>query len=76
MTRKALALVRSLRPEQWLKNGFVLATMVFSGLLDVPGVWLRVSVAVLAFCAASSAVYLVNDVIDRRSDRRHPDKRH
>ncbi|HSN53482.1 MAG TPA: decaprenyl-phosphate phosphoribosyltransferase [Candidatus Sulfomarinibacteraceae bacterium] len=76
MTRKVLALVRSLRPEQWLKNGFVLAPMVFSGLLDVPAVWLRVSVAVLAFCAASSAVYLVNDVIDRRSDRRHPDKRH
>jgi 4-hydroxybenzoate polyprenyltransferase len=76
VTRKALALVRSLRPEQWLKNGFVLAPMVFSGLLDVPAVWLRVSVAVLAFCAASSAVYLVNDVIDRRSDRRHPDKRH
>ena len=76
VTRKALALVRSLRPEQWLKNGFVLAPMVFSGLLDVPSVWLRASVAVVAFCAASSAVYLVNDVIDRRSDRRHPDKRH
>ncbi|HSL18038.1 MAG TPA: decaprenyl-phosphate phosphoribosyltransferase [Methylomirabilota bacterium] len=76
MTRKALALVRSLRPEQWLKNGFVLAPMVFSGLLDQPGVWLRASVAVAAFCAASSAVYLVNDVIDRRSDRRHPAKRH
>jgi 4-hydroxybenzoate polyprenyltransferase len=76
VARKALALIRSLRPEQWLKNGFVLAPMVFSGLLDQPGVWLRALVAVAAFCAGSSAVYLVNDVIDRRADRSHPEKRH
>jgi 4-hydroxybenzoate polyprenyltransferase len=76
VTRKTLALVRSMRPEQWLKNGFVLAPMVFSGLLHDPDVWLRSVIAVAAFCAGSSAVYLVNDVIDRRSDRSHPEKRH
>jgi 4-hydroxybenzoate polyprenyltransferase len=74
MTRTTIALIRSLRPEQWLKNGFVLAPMVFSGLLDDPNAWGRGLLAVAAFCAASSAVYLVNDVLDREADRRHPSK--
>jgi 4-hydroxybenzoate polyprenyltransferase len=74
VTQKATALVRSLRPDQWLKNGFVLAPMVFSGLLDDPIIWGRSLLAVAAFCAASSAVYLVNDVLDREADRRHPSK--
>ncbi len=64
-----------MRPEQWLKNGFVLAPIVFSGLVGDPDAWLRTILAVLAFCAASSAVYLVNDVIDREADRAHPIKR-
>jgi 4-hydroxybenzoate polyprenyltransferase len=75
VTRKTIALIRSLRPEQWLKNGFVLAPLVFSGMLDDTSVWLSSVIAVAAFCAASSAVYLVNDVIDREADRRHPSKR-
>jgi 4-hydroxybenzoate polyprenyltransferase len=76
VTRSFLTLVRSLRPEQWLKNGFVLAPLVFSGLLDDPTAWARCLAAVAAFCAASSAVYLINDVMDREADRRHPSKRH
>ncbi len=63
-----------MRPEQWLKNGFVLAPIVFSGLVGDPDAWLRTMLAVAAFCAASSAVYLVNDVIDREADRSHPIK--
>jgi 4-hydroxybenzoate polyprenyltransferase len=63
-----------MRPEQWLKNGFVLAPLVFSGLLDDPNAWGRSLLAVAAFCCASSAVYLVNDVLDREADRRHPTK--
>lgn len=69
------ALLRSLRPEQWLKNGFVLAPIVFSGLIGDPDAWLRSALAVAAFCAASSATYLVNDVVDRKADRLHPAKR-
>jgi len=64
-----------MRPEQWLKNGFVLAPIVFSGLVGDPDAWLRTVLAVAAFCAASSAVYLVNDVIDREADRSHPIKK-
>jgi 4-hydroxybenzoate polyprenyltransferase len=69
------SIIRSVRPEQWLKNGFVLAPIVFSGLIGDPGAWLRSLLAVAAFCAASSATYLVNDVIDREADRAHPVKR-
>ena len=76
MTRTTLALIRSLRPEQWLKNGFVLAPLVFSGLLDDRSAWIDGVLALVAFCAASSAVYLVNDVVDREADRKHPAKRH
>jgi 4-hydroxybenzoate polyprenyltransferase len=68
-------IIRSLRPEQWLKNGFVLAPIVFSGLIHDPNAWFRNLLAVAAFCGASSAVYLVNDVFDREADRQHPIKK-
>jgi len=74
VTNKLFAIIRSMRPEQWLKNGFVLAPIVFSGLVHDPVAWARSVAAVVAFCAASSAVYLVNDVIDREADRAHPEK--
>lgn len=64
-----------MRPVQWLKNGFVLAPIVFSGLVGDPEAWGRCVLAVVAFCAASSATYLVNDILDREADRQHPDKR-
>jgi 4-hydroxybenzoate polyprenyltransferase len=70
------ALVRSLRPHQWVKNGFVLAPLVFGRELTDPTALTRVGLTVAAFCAASSAVYLVNDIRDREEDRRHPSKRH
>jgi 4-hydroxybenzoate polyprenyltransferase len=70
-----LALLRSLRPAQWVKNGFVLAPLVFAHRLDRLDLSARAALAFLAFCAASSAVYLLNDLRDRESDRRHPVKR-
>ena len=75
MTRTLKALIRSLRPAQWLKNGFVLAPIVFSGRAVDGDAWLRSLLAVAAFCAASSATYLLNDVLDREADRQHPSKR-
>ncbi len=68
------ALLRSLRPEQWLKNGFVLAPLVFSGSLTDLGAIVGSLMAVAAFCAVASATYLVNDVVDREADRGHPTK--
>ncbi len=66
------ALVRSLRPHQWVKNGFVLAPVVFGRELTSPTALGQAGITFAAFCAASSAVYLVNDVRDREEDRRHP----
>ena len=70
-----MPLLRSLRPEQWLKNGFVLAPLVFSGSLTDQDAVIRSLLAVAAFCAVASATYLVNDVLDREADRGHPVKR-
>jgi len=75
VTRGFLALICSLRPEQWLKNGFVLAPLVFSGLIGEPDAWLRAVGAAAVFCAAASATYLINDLRDRDADRGHPVKR-
>ena len=75
MANTFVGLVRSLRPVQWLKNGFVLAPIVFSGLIHDPEAWGHCLAAVIAFCLASSATYLVNDVLDRKADRNHPGKR-
>jgi 4-hydroxybenzoate polyprenyltransferase len=68
-------LVQSLRPAQWAKNLFVLAPLVFADLLLVERLAVRAFLAVVAFCCAASAVYLVNDLRDREEDRRHPLKR-
>lgn len=64
-----------LRPAQWLKNGFVLLPIFFSGKLLDTTVWLDVIPTVIAFCLISSAVYCLNDIIDIESDRKHPRKR-
>ena len=68
-------LLVALRPRQWVKNLFVLAGVVFAGKVAEPRAVLQALIALLAFCAASSAAYLVNDVRDAASDRLHPLKR-
>jgi len=70
------ALLRTMRPHQWVKNLFVLAPAVFAHRLLDGTSTLPVLGAFAAFCAASSAVYLINDVADREVDRQHPLKRH
>jgi len=69
-------LLISLRPEQWTKNLVVFAGLLFGRqLFDPTGSALALAVAAFGiFCALSGAVYLVNDVADRESDRRHPVK--
>ena len=66
---------RLIRPHQWVKNGFVLAPLIFAGkLFDLPSV-IQAFSAFSAFCLLSSGVYAVNDVFDREKDRNHPTKR-
>ena len=67
-------LLISLRPEQWTKNLFVFAALIFAQRLDDPGSVLRVAGAFAVFCALSGVVYLFNDVADRRTDASHPVK--
>src|SRR5262249_21248690 len=69
------ALLEAMRPRQWSKNVFVLAGIVFAGRLFDRSAQLRVLACFALFCAAASAVYLVNDVADRKSDAHHPAKR-
>jgi 4-hydroxybenzoate polyprenyltransferase len=69
-------LVRSLRPQQWTKNLFVFAGLLFSGHLLDRSAWPPAVAAFLIFCGLSGAVYLVNDVFDRATDAQHPIKRH
>jgi 4-hydroxybenzoate polyprenyltransferase len=69
------ALIKSMRPKQWTKNAFVLAAIVFDRQLTNPPALISAAVAFLLFCLLSSAVYIVNDIADIESDRRHPVKR-
>lgn len=69
------SLFLALRPRQWTKNLAVFVGLVFSqrlfGLLEFE----RTTVAFLAFCLASSSIYLLNDLLDLEKDRQHPVKR-
>lgn len=78
MARSPLVQIRGLialmRPKQWVKNGFVLAPLVFTGeFLDPQAVGAALFAALL-FCLGSSATYIVNDIHDTKRDRLHPKK--
>ena len=65
-----------MRPVQWAKNLFVLPPLVFAGSLGDPEAVFRAGLTFLVFCSLSSAIYLLNDLVDRKRDRLHPLKRH
>jgi decaprenyl-phosphate phosphoribosyltransferase len=67
------SLIAACRPRQWTKNLLVYASALFSFLGD-PRIWLNSTVALISFCLISSAIYLVNDVLDVEADRAHPSK--
>jgi 4-hydroxybenzoate polyprenyltransferase len=71
-----LNLLISLRPGQWTKNLFVFAALVFAQRLGDMDAVMKAVIAFFVFCALSSTVYLINDVLDREQDRRHPLKTH
>ena len=72
---KARALLRLMRPHQWIKNGFVFLGVVFGHGWEEPALLTEVLALFAAFCLASSAVYIMNDIADRDADRLHPSKR-
>jgi len=65
----------AMRPRQWSKNLLVFAGLVFAAKLGDASRWVEALAAFAAYCAISSAAYLVNDVRDREDDRLHPVKR-
>jgi 4-hydroxybenzoate polyprenyltransferase len=65
----------ALRPRQWTKNLLLFAGIVFAAKLGDGWRWLDALAAFVAYCAASSAAYLVNDLRDVAHDRAHPIKR-
>jgi len=73
--RLGRALVRAMRPHQWIKNLLVVAAPLAAGELRDPDVLIASLLALISFCAAASAVYLINDTADRDMDRLHPTKR-
>ena len=70
-----VAALVALRPHQWTKNLLVFAGIVFAVEIDDPVKWLQATACFVAYCAASSAAYLFNDIRDRDADRSHPVKR-
>lgn len=69
------AVVEGMRPQQWVKNGFVLLPLIFAGKLLSPEVVTRGLAALAAFSLTASGVYLLNDVADWRADLAHPSKK-
>jgi 4-hydroxybenzoate polyprenyltransferase len=69
------AAIKTGRPQEWIKNVFVFAGLLFSGKFDQSHEVFQAFLTFIAFCFISSAGYYVNDLIDVELDRRHPKKR-
>ncbi|MCX8509717.1 MAG: UbiA family prenyltransferase, partial [Rhodobacteraceae bacterium] len=68
------ALLRALRPHQWVKNILLLLAMIAAHRFDLATL-LPIMWGILAFSAAASSIYLVNDLLDLEADRLHPTKK-
>jgi decaprenyl-phosphate phosphoribosyltransferase len=71
----SMHLVKAMRPRQWMKNALVGLSPLMSGQMGDPLVLFRVLFAFVFFTMASAAIYLFNDIIDRKADSVHPKKR-
>ncbi|MBU0490383.1 MAG: decaprenyl-phosphate phosphoribosyltransferase [Chloroflexi bacterium] len=74
--RTIRGLIKTMRPKQWTKNGFVFLGLIFSDarLFFDPISFTKTFLAFIIFCLLSSTVYLVNDIADIDKDRQHPRK--
>src|SRR5215211_5929845 len=69
------ALIKTMRPRQWTKNGFIFFGLIFDKQLFILEPFLRTITGFILFCLVSSAVYLFNDIADVEADRNHPEKK-
>ena len=73
--KQCRALLVSLRPWQWFKNGLLFAGVLFSGNLFNTSDLILVIKAFFVFSFGSGAIYILNDIIDRPHDQEHPQKK-
>lgn len=73
--KKILFLFVLLRPKEWVKNFFVFAPLIFSGMFLNQYALLKSFYAFIFFCIASSVVYIINDICDIDNDKSHPIKK-
>ncbi|GEP64327.1 decaprenyl-phosphate phosphoribosyltransferase [Clostridium beijerinckii] len=66
--------IKLLRPKQWVKNLFVFGPIIFSNNLMNLELLKRNFITFISFCCISSAIYILNDIVDRESDKKHPIK--
>lgn len=68
-------IIKLIRVKQWIKNFFVFGPIIFSRhLFELQYIHFAV-IAFLSFCFLSSSIYVINDIVDRNTDRLHPDKK-
>jgi len=67
-------LVRAIRPHQWVKNILLVLPMIAAHNFALPTL-MMVLLGMIAFSAAASSIYIVNDLLDLEADRLHPKKR-
>jgi 4-hydroxybenzoate polyprenyltransferase/phosphoserine phosphatase len=67
--------VRAIRVQQWVKNVLVFTVLVTSHRLLDTSLWLPALLAFLALSFCASSIYIINDLLDLESDRKHPKKR-
>ena len=68
------AILKSMRPKQWTKNGFIYFALFFDRQIFQLGPLLRTTAGFVLFCLVSGVVYIINDIADAEADRHHPAK--
>lgn len=66
---------RLMRPEQWIKNVFVVVPLIFSKNLFNISLFSGSLLTFISFCFATSSIYIINDIADKELDKIHPVKR-
>ena len=69
------AIIKSMRPKQWVKNVFMLAALVFDRQLTDINATGKTLLGIFLFCMLSGSIYLINDVFDKKADQNHPTKK-
>jgi 4-hydroxybenzoate polyprenyltransferase len=69
------SIIKLIRPQQWVKNGVVLAGLIFSGQAANPDYQFISFLTLITFCLLASSIYTLNDIVDINRDRQHPLKK-